>query len=63
MNVATPATKQEKGKLLTHFSVGWHWGIRRDGSEDKFKWHGNTGSANSHMIDIFDSVDVQVSKL
>ncbi|XP_062612670.1 uncharacterized protein LOC134274400 [Saccostrea cucullata] len=53
------AQKQQDGNLLTHFSVSWHWG-RCGGHSQPFLWRGKTMDASHHMIDIFDSIDVQV---
>ena len=50
------ARKQKNGKLLTHYSMAWHW----DCNELRLKWNGKDASANIHMIDIFDSFDIQV---
>ncbi|XP_053382880.1 uncharacterized protein LOC123540279 isoform X2 [Mercenaria mercenaria] len=57
--IVTEARKQVNGILLTHFSVGWHWG-QCDGSASLMTWNGTTSDVNHHMIDIFDSIDVQV---
>lgn len=57
--IVTEARKQVHGKLMTHYSVSWHWG-RCSGSASMMTWNGKTSDANHHMIDIFDSVDVQV---
>ena len=57
--IVDEADKQKQGKLLTHYSIGWHWGICDD-TPDLFLWNGKNGSANIHMIDIFDDVVVQV---
>lgn len=53
------AQKQRHGRLLTHFSVSWHWG-QCNGQSQPFLWRGKTSDASHHMIDIFDSIDVQV---
>ena len=60
--IVDEADKQIQGKLLTHYSIGWHWGICDDINfvPDLFPWNGKNASANIHMIDIFDDVDVQV---
>ncbi|XP_052801956.1 uncharacterized protein LOC128232447 isoform X2 [Mya arenaria] len=57
--ITLEAGKQTNGRLLTHYSMGWHWGIC-DGAPSDITWRGNTYNANHHMIDIFDSTDVQV---
>ncbi|WAR03483.1 hypothetical protein MAR_010041, partial [Mya arenaria] len=57
--IAVEAEKQTNGHLLTHYSMGWHWGIC-DGAPSAITWRGNTYNANHHMIDIFNSTDVQV---
>ncbi|KAL4218440.1 hypothetical protein ACF0H5_023175 [Mactra antiquata] len=57
--IVTEAQKQVNGVLLTHFSISWHWGIC-DSTPDMMTWNGKSADANTHMIDIFDSVDVQV---
>ena len=57
--VVDEADKQMQGKLLTHYSMSWHWGLCDD-SPDLFPWNGKNVSASIHMIDIFDDVDVQV---
>ena len=54
-NITTEAGDQ----LLTHFSIGWHWG-KCDGALDNFTWNGKTQDANRHMIDLFDTTDIQV---
>lgn len=54
------AQKQRHGRLLTHFSVSWHWG-QCNGQSQPFLWRGKTSDASHHMIDIFDSIDVQVN--
>lgn len=57
--IKTEAMKQVHGHLLTHYSVSWHWG--RCGSTQKLiTYNGKTQVAVRHMIDIFDSLDVQV---
>ncbi|CAC5397491.1 unnamed protein product [Mytilus coruscus] len=54
----TEAMKQVHGHLLTHYSVSWHWG--RCGSTQKLiTYNGKTQDAVRHMVDIFDSIDVQ----
>lgn len=53
--------KQSKGQLLTHYSVSWHWGRCGD-TQKMMTFNGKTQDAVHHMIDIFDSVDVQVMK-
>ncbi|XP_041373472.1 uncharacterized protein LOC121386588 [Gigantopelta aegis] len=58
--IAVNAATQQQGQLVTHYSMSWHWGIRSDGQND-FTWRGKTQDATRHMIDIFDSTDVQVA--
>lgn len=48
------------GSLPTHYSIGWKWSYC-DGVEVDVDWDGSTQPATHHMIDIFDSVDVQVA--
>lgn len=56
--IKTEAMKQVHDHLLTHDSVSWHWG--RCGSTRKLiTYNGKTQDAVIHMIDIFDSIDVQ----
>lgn len=57
--IVTNARKQVDGVLLTHYSVGWHWG-RCNSSASLMSWNGNEIDFNNHAIDIFDSIDVQV---
>lgn len=57
--ITIEAAKQINGRLRTHYSMGWHWG-RCGGTADPFIWNGSIKPANHHMIDIFDSIDVQV---
>ncbi|XP_053382879.1 uncharacterized protein LOC123540278 [Mercenaria mercenaria] len=57
--IVTEARKQVKGTLLTHYSVSWHWG-RCHGKMSNMTWKGKTTDVSRHMIDIFDSIDVQV---
>lgn len=56
--ITVEAAKQAHGTLLTHYSVSWHWG--QCSSHRMMTWSGKTSDAVHHMIDIFDSVDVQV---
>ena len=53
-------TKDNASPLPFHFSIAWHWG---DCSKKPFDitLDGITKSATQHMIDIADSVDVQVA--
>ena len=60
--IRTEAAKQADGTLLTHFSVGWWWS-KVSGNLDYFTWNGNNRTAGEHMIDIFNSVDVQVGRV
>ena len=57
--IKTEAMKQLYGHLLTHFSVGYHWG-HCGGTPKMITYNGKSQEATRHMIDIFDSVDVQV---
>lgn len=57
--IVTEARKQTHGTLLTHYSVSWHWG-QCNGSPSMMTWNGKTSDVSHHMIDIFDSIDVQV---
>jgi len=46
--------------LPFHFSIAWHWGVC--GSEPlEIEYEGKTQSVTQHLIDIVDSVDVQVA--
>ncbi|MCP3978518.1 MAG: hypothetical protein GY716_04170 [bacterium] len=54
------AQLQVTGDLLTHYSIGWHWGECDDVMID-IDWEGSIQPATHHMIDIFDSVDVQIA--
>ncbi|XP_055996266.1 uncharacterized protein LOC125645608 isoform X3 [Ostrea edulis] len=54
------ARKQVRDRLLTHYSIGWHWG-RRNGETQIIPWRGKSVDVLHHMIDIFDSIDVQVA--
>ena len=56
-NVVIEARNQTKGKLLTHYSVSWNWGQCGNG---RLTWNNRTQNVINHMIDIFDSIDVQV---
>lgn len=51
--------------LPLHFSVSWNWDCCDCGSEDYkpryLTWNGATKTALAHMIDLVDSVDVQVA--
>ena len=58
-NIVKEAGNQTYGKLLTHYSVSWNWG-QCNGGKNMITWNGKTQDANHHMIDIFDSIDVQV---
>ena len=60
--IRTEAAKQQSGTLLTHFSLGWHWGTC-SGAQSSFTWNAKSADATEHMIDIFDSLDVQVTIL
>ena len=57
--IQNEAQKQTSGKLLTHFSISWHWGLCSD-ADSMIDWKGTHATATQHMIDIFDSVDIQV---
>lgn len=57
--IKTEALKQQNGRLLTHYSVSWHWG-RCGGTQKMMTFDGKTQDAVHHMMDIFDSIDVQV---
>ena len=59
-NLVREVGKQRHGKLLTHYSLSWYWG-QCDGSNENFTWENSTQDTNHHMIDMFDSIDVQVS--
>lgn len=59
-SVADAADLQVTGDLATHYSIGWHWG-QCDGTDTDILWSGKSQPATHHMIDIFDSVDVQVA--
>lgn len=61
-NIVTEARKQRQGTLLTHYSVSWHWG-KCTGGNNMITWNHKTQNASLHMIDIFDSIDVQVSMI
>ncbi|XP_064645424.1 uncharacterized protein LOC135498856 [Lineus longissimus] len=59
--IQTEAQKQVSGRLWTHYSIGWHWGLTRDNKADRLvSWNGVTQKVSEHMIDIFDHVDAQV---
>ncbi|KAL3890002.1 hypothetical protein ACJMK2_002344 [Sinanodonta woodiana] len=60
--IKTEAALQLNGTLLTHYSVGWHWGLCND-LHDPITFNGKTADAVVHMIDIFNSVDVQVGAI
>ena len=53
----TTASTQVTGSLFTHYSIPWSWGVV-NGTSVSFNNKENT--AVRHMIDIFDSTDVQV---
>eukprot|EP00542_Grammatophora_oceanica_P013494 CAMPEP_0194043578 /NCGR_PEP_ID=MMETSP0009_2-20130614/15177_1 /TAXON_ID=210454 /ORGANISM="Grammatophora oceanica, Strain CCMP 410" /LENGTH=369 /DNA_ID=CAMNT_0038687829 /DNA_START=210 /DNA_END=1316 /DNA_ORIENTATION=+ len=58
-------TAQNASPMPLHFSVSWNWECC-DCSDSSYRertltWDGKTKSALSHMIDIVDSVDVQVA--
>ncbi|KAL5013216.1 hypothetical protein ScPMuIL_007486 [Solemya velum] len=59
MNIVVAARKQVHGHLPVHYSIGWHWG-QREGSPNIIHWQRKSQQSTMHMIDIFDSVDVQV---
>lgn len=50
-----------EGKLKTHYSIGWHWYKDNDGARIDLDFEGTTKNVLEHIIDIFDSTDVQVS--
>lgn len=58
--IADAAALQTSGPLATHYSIGWKWSYC-DGSEVDVDWDGTVQPVTHHMIDIFDSVDVQVA--
>ena len=59
------ATRINASPLPLHFSVSWNWECCSCGAATyqrrELEWNGNTKSALEHMIDIADSVDVQVA--
>lgn len=55
-------TQEPVGSLKTHFSVGWRWGKSGNGGDIVITWGGKSQPVMRHFIDIFDSIDVQVSK-
>ncbi|CAM9310176.1 unnamed protein product, partial [Heterosigma akashiwo] len=59
-NIKTEAEKQTIGTLLTHFSVGWNWG-QCNHENVEMTWNGVAQKPTRHMIDIFDSIDIQVA--
>jgi hypothetical protein len=70
--VADAADLQVNGSLATHYSIGFHWNRGRhpgdgdcpnDGPNPPHlvNWQGGNQPATHHMVDIFDSVDVQVA--
>ncbi|KAH3877260.1 hypothetical protein DPMN_001122, partial [Dreissena polymorpha] len=56
--ITSEAGKQTHGRLLTHYSMSWHWG-QCHGAPSNITWNGHTYDVSHHMIDIFDSTDVQ----
>jgi len=58
--VADAAELQINGTLATHYSIGWKWSFC-GATEASVDWDGTIQPATHHMIDIFDSVDVQVA--
>ena len=50
-----------EGKIKTHYSIGWHWYKDNDGARIDLDFEGTTKNVLEHIIDIFDSTDVQVS--
>ena len=59
-NLKAHAKKQQHGTLLTHYSVGWDWG-QCNGRISNITWRGKTQNVIYHVIDIFDSINVQVA--
>lgn len=59
------ATKDKASPLPLHFSVSWNWDCCSCSSSSysrrELTWNGSTKSAVEHMIDIVDSVDIQVA--
>lgn len=53
--------KQINGHLYAHYSVSWNWGHHH--GNDNITWRGKGNDVVRHMIDIFDSIDVQVTAL
>ena len=53
------STSQDSGKLSSHYSVGWDWG-QCNGSSIDIIWNNKTQNVYHHVIDMFDSVDIQV---
>ena len=47
-------------ELKTHYSIGWHWYKNDDGVAIEVDF-GGMKNVIQHIIDIFDSVDVQVA--
>ncbi|CAH1246280.1 Hypp7694 [Branchiostoma lanceolatum] len=61
-NIRAEARKQTTGHLKVHYSMSWHWGRACDHVTDNVVlWNGKDQKITRHMIDIFDSVDVQVA--
>ncbi len=58
--VVDAADLQVTGTLETHYSIGWHWG-QCGGVDTDVDWNGTMKPATHHMIDIFDTVDVQIA--
>ncbi|KAK3087880.1 hypothetical protein FSP39_011909 [Pinctada imbricata] len=58
--IRNEAAKQKNGKLYTHYSVSWNWGLCQNKLDD-IHWHNSIKPAPWHMIDIFDSIDIQDS--
>ena len=58
--IADEAALQINGTLATHYSIGWKWSFC-DSVEVTVDWDGTDQPVTHHMIDIFDSVDVQVA--
>ncbi|RLE22095.1 MAG: hypothetical protein DRJ50_08200, partial [Actinobacteria bacterium] len=58
--IADEAALQVSAPLATHYSIGWKWSFC-DSSEVTVDWDGTVQPATYHMIDIFDSIDVQVA--
>jgi hypothetical protein len=50
------------GQLPLHFSVGWHWGWRSVSNEEpnNVDFAGANKKVSEHIIDLVDSIDIQV---